>query len=117
MRSFDPVESPSSFCASWLIGKVFDRLSWSNFDGPSVSFCKRSRKASIPSGSCSSFGGGSGGGGGIAANSPVPGFGREGNPELPFEKTEPRDALEAVDILEFPRMPLLLELPCVFVRL
>jgi hypothetical protein len=38
-------------------------------------------------------------------------LGREGNPKLPFENTEPREALDVVDILEFGATPLLLILP------
>ena len=47
----------------------------------------------------------------MAANGPAPGFGREGNPELPFENADPRDALDVVEILEFAVIPVLLELP------
>ena len=36
------------------------------------------------------------GGGGIA---PAPGFGRPGNPTLPFENVELRDLVDAADIL------------------
>lgn len=68
----------------------------------------------MPSAS-SSFGGGGGGGGAIEAKGPAPSLGREGNPELPFENTEPREVLDVVDILGFDAMPLLLTLPCVFV--
>lgn len=90
-------------------GEVFDRLFCLVCGVSTVSFSKRARKASIPSDS-SSFGGGGGGGGGIAANGPAPGFGREGSPELLDENTEPRDALEVVEILELGANPLLLAL-------
>lgn len=78
------------------IGKVFERLSWSMLEGSRVSFCNLARKASMPSGSASSFGGGGGGGGDMVAYCPAPGFGRDSSP---FENADPRDAVEVVDSL------------------
>lgn len=69
----------------------------------------------MPSGSSSFGGGGGGGGDGIACA--MPGFGRAGNPELPFESTEPRERCDAPEALEFCEKPLLLELPRVSVLL
>lgn len=111
MRSVGRARDSTPSCVSCLIGKVLARLSWSNLAGSSVSFCSRAKKASIPSVSCSSFGGGSGGGGGIAANGPAPNLGREGRPELPLENIDPLDALDVIEILESTPVLLLLELP------
>ena len=82
---------------SWPSGAAIDRLSGGGRrDGAIVSFCRRLRKASMPS--LSSFFGG-GGGGGIGSAFLNPGLGRDGSPPLRFEKVEVRDAVEASDVL------------------
>jgi hypothetical protein len=97
---------------SWRNGNVFD-LSCAIFDGSEVSFCSRSRKASIPS-VLDSFLAGRGGGG---IGAPMPGFGLAGKPTLRFENVELRDAVDANDVLWFENTPLLLVLLCVAVLL
>jgi hypothetical protein len=72
------------------------------------SFCKRSRKASIPS-ACSDV---VGSGGRVLAPL-MPGFGREGRPMLRFEYAELRDAFDVTELRCFGTLLLLAMLSCV----
>jgi hypothetical protein len=76
-----------------------------------LSFCRRSRKASMPS-----FGSEVVGSGG-ALFACCGNFGRAGNPILRVDMEEARDVVEATDVRSLEMLPTLRELPCVPDRL
>jgi hypothetical protein len=108
---------PPTLLLSLRNGNVLDLLSWLICEGCVVSFCKRSKNASIPSAEVSFLLGGGGGGGSIAPAPVTPGLGRAGRPTLPLEKVELRDLFEATEVRCAGPAPLLFVLPCVAVLL